>query len=171
MKNKISQEILEYQPDAVEIEEKPVPGKVRWVLYLIIGSFVAVVTGAIIFSVDRIVVAEGKLITTSPTIVIQPLTTAVIRSIEVRVGDVVEEGQLLATLDSTFTGADLKQLTRQHFALGAQVRRMQAELQNRSFAAELAEGEDGRLQEEIFRQRKIVFNRNKRMNDNFLFGD
>ncbi len=164
-KSKTTQEILEYQPDAVEIEEKPVPGKVRWVLYIIIGSFIAVVIGAIVFSVDRIIVAEGKLITTSPTIVIQPLTTAVIRSIEVRVGDVVGQGQLLATLDSTFASADLNQLTRQCFALSAQIRRVQAELQNKSFVAKLEEGEDGKLQEDIFRQRKIVFDRNKRMND------
>ena len=50
-----SKEILEYQPDAVEIEEKPVPGKVRWVLYVILVSLVFVAVAAIIFKVDRIV--------------------------------------------------------------------------------------------------------------------
>ncbi len=168
MKNnqgKLSKEVLEYQPDAVEIEEQPIPGKIRWVLYLILGSIVATVIGAIVFRVDRIVVASGKLITTSPTIVVQPLNTAVVRSIKVQIGDVVDKGQLLATLDSTFASADLSQLTKQHLTLGAQVRRIQAELQGRLFLAQPEEREDGRLQEQIFRQRKVILDRNKQMYD------
>ena len=71
-KKQLNPDILEYQPDAVEIEERPVPGRIRWVLYLIIGSLIATVIGAIVFKVDRIVVAEGELITSTPTIVAQP---------------------------------------------------------------------------------------------------
>ncbi len=164
-KKKINKEVLEYQPDAVEIEERPVSGKARWVLYLILGSLVAVVVGAVIFSVDRIVVTEGKLITTSPTIVLQPLNTAVIRSIDARVGDVVDTDQVLATLDSTFAAADLGRLNRQYLTLGAQVRRIQAELQNKAFAALPEEGEEGRLQEHLFKQRKVIFYRTKNMSE------
>lgn len=164
-KNKLSQDVLEYQPDAVEIEEKPVPGTIRWVLYVILFSLAALVTGAIVFKVDRIVVAQGKLITTSPTIVIQSLNTAVIRTLDVQVGDVVEKGQVLVTLDSTFASADLTQLTRQAHTINAQVRRIQAELQGKNFSALPEEGEDGLLQEQLFRQRKIIFDRNKQYND------
>jgi HlyD family secretion protein len=163
--NKTTQEVLEYQPDAVEIEERPVPGTVRWVLYLLLGTLVAIVIGAVVFSVDRIVVAQGKLITTAPTIVIQSLNTAVIRSIEVQVGDVVEEGQLLATMDSTFASADLTQLTKQAHIIGAQVRRIRAELQHDDFSALPEEGQDGLLQKQLFRQRKIIFNRNKQFHE------
>ncbi len=160
---KKNREILEYQPDAVEIEERPVSGKVRWVLYLILGSLVASVIGAIIFKIDRIVVAEGKLITTSPTIVIQSINTAVVRSIEVQVGDMIEKGQLLATLDATFTSADLSQLSKQHLILGAQIRRIDAELQSKSFSALPEEGDDGRLQEHLFRQRQVILERTRQM--------
>lgn len=146
MKKKTSQEILEYQPDAVEIEERPVPGKIRWVLYLIIGTMIVAVIGAVIFKVDRIVVAQGRLITTTPTIVVQPLSTSIVRTIEVRVGDVVEQGQTLVTLDSTFTTADLSQLTKQSIALGVQIRRIKAELEGTGFSALPEEGEDGLLQ-------------------------
>jgi len=163
--NKLSEDILEYQPDAVEIEERPVPGTVRWVLYLILASLILTLVGAIIFKVDRIVVATGKLITTSPTIVVQPLNTAVVRSIKVRVGDIVEKNQLLATLDSTFASADLSQLTKQRLTLSAQIRRVQAELLDKPFSAKTEEGEDGTLQEQIFRQRKIVLKSNRQMND------
>lgn len=164
-KEKSELEILEYQPDAVEIEEKPVAGKVRWVLYVILGTLIAVVIAAIVFRVDRIIVAEGKLITTSPTIVVQPLNAAIIRSIDVQVGDIVEEGQVLATLDSTFTSADLSQLKRQRLTLSTQLRRIKSELQNTLFVGLPEEGEDGLLQEQLFRQRKLILQRTKQLSD------
>lgn len=168
MKNKdkkLPQDILEYQPDAVEIEEKPVPGKIRWVLYLILFSLIAIVAGAIVFSVDRIVVAEGRLITTMPTIVVQPLSTAAVKSINVRVGDVVEKDDVLVTLDATFASADLSQLSKQNTTLGTQIRRIKAELQGKPFSALPEEGEEGRLQEQLIRQRQTILERNKRTID------
>lgn len=162
---KVSKDILEYQPDAVEIEEKPIPGKIRWVLYILLFSLVAVVVGAILFKVDRIVVAQGKLITTSPTIVVQSLNTAVIRSLDVQVGDVVKQEQVLVTLDPTFASADLTQLNKQAHTLRSQMRRIQAELQGKSFRAREEEGEDGLLQEQLFQQRKVIFDRNKQFSE------
>lgn len=163
--DKLSSEVLEYQPDAVEIEERPVGGKIRWVLYLILGSMIVTVIGAIVFKVDRFVVAQGRLITTSPTIVVQSLNTAVVRSIDVQVGDVVEKDQVLVTLDPTFATADLSQLSKKSLALGVQIRRMQAELQGRPFSARSEEGEDGRLQEQVLAQRQKIVDRNKRLAD------
>lgn len=164
-KNKLSQEILEYQPDAVEIEERPVPGKIRWVLYVILGSLILSVIAAIVFKVDRIVVGDGKLITTSPTLVVQSLNTAIIRTIDVRIGDIIKKGQILATLDSTFASADLDTLTQQRLTLAAQIRRIQAELQHQSFSALPEESENGTLQEQIFKQRKIILERTKQTHD------
>lgn len=159
---KRSKELLEYQPDAVEIEERPVPGKIRWVLYLIVASMMLAVVGAIVFQVDRIVVAQGELITNTPTIVVQPLSTAVIRTINVQVGDVVEKEQILATLDPTFASADLSQLKKQKLALGAQIRRIKAELAKQPFTALPEEGEDGKLQEQVLQQRKLILEKNRR---------
>ena len=165
MKKKLSQEVLEYQPDAVEIEERPVPGRIRWVLYLILGSLVITVIGAVIFKVDRIVVAQGELITTTPIIVVQPLSTAVVRTIHVQVGDIVDKGQVLVTLDPTFASADLSQLSKRSLALGVQIRRIRAELENTHFTARPEEGEDGQLQEQILQQRKLILAKNKRTID------
>ncbi len=161
--NSKKHDILEYQPDAVAIEERPVPGKARWVLYLILIALISLVVGSIVFKVDRIVVARGELITRTPTIVVQPLSTAVIRTIDARVGDVVEKDQLLATLDPTFATADLSQLTRQRISLGAQIRRIKAELAGTSFTSLPEEGEDGKLQEQVLRQRRLILAKNKRL--------
>lgn len=162
---KHAQDILEYQPDAVEIEERPVPGRVRWVLYLILAAMVLTVVGAIVFKVDRIVVAQGELITNTPTIVVQSLNTAVIRTIDVQVGDVIEKDQVLATLDPTFATADLSQLRKQKLTLGVQIRRIRAELAGAAFTPLPEEGEDGTLQEQILRQRRLILEKNKRMTD------
>ena len=164
-RHKNLEDILEYQPDAVEIEEKPVPGRVRWVLYLILLTLVLAVAGAVVFKVDRIVVAQGRLITTMPTIVVQPLTTSIVRAIHVRVGDVVEKDQELVTLDATFTGADLSQLRKRRLAIGAQIRRIRAELAGQPFQATLEEGADGRLQEEVLRQRTLILEQSRQSAD------
>lgn len=164
-KEKLPGEILEYQPDAVEIEEKPVPGKVRWVLYLILGTIVFAVVAAIVFKIDRIVVAQGRLITTSPTIIVQSLNTAVIRSIDVHVGDVVAKDQVLVTLDPTFASADMSELAKKRLALSGQIRRIEAELQQKPFIARAEEGEDGKLQEEILKKNVEIVSKNKRLAD------
>ena len=163
--HRLEQDILDYQPDAVAIEERPVPGKARWVLYLILAAIVALIVGSIIFRVDRIVVAEGELITSAPTIVVQPLNTAVIRSIEAKVGDTVEEGQLLATLDATFASADLSQLEKQQQSLAAQLRRIEAELAGKAFKSKPEEGEDGLLQEQVLAQRRQVVEKTRRLTE------
>ncbi len=159
--DKLPHEVLQYHPDAVEIEQRPVAGKIRWVLYLILGSIVLTVVGMIVFKVDRFVVAQGRLITTSPIIVVQSLNTAVVRSINVQVGDVVDKNQVLVTLDPTFTSADLSQLSNEILSHNVQIRRIEAELQGKPFAARPEEGKDGKLQEQVFNQRKMILDRNK----------
>jgi hemolysin D len=163
--SKNSKDILEYQPDAVEIEERPVSGRIRWVLYLILGTVIVTVIGAIIFKVDRFVVAQGRLVTTMPTIVVQSLNAAVVRSIDVKVGDVIEKDQVLVTLDPTFASADLSQLSKKSLGLGVQIRRIEAELQGKPFSARPEEGEDGKLQEQVLRQRQKIVDRNKKLAD------
>ena len=162
---KIDKEILKYQPDALEIEERPIPGKIRWVLYVILIGIVSLITLAVIFSVDRIVAADGELITSEPIIVVQPMSTAVIRTINAKVGDEVEEGQLLATLDPTFASANLEQLEKQRHSLAAQLRRIDAELTDQDFKARPEEGEDGVLQEQLLQQRRMVVEKTRRMTE------
>ena len=52
-----------------------------------------------------IVTAQGKLITTRPNLVVQPLETSVIREIHVRAGDVVNRADVLATLEGIMLGS------------------------------------------------------------------
>ena len=52
-----------------------------------------------------------------------------------REGDEVQQGQLLATLDPTFSAADVKQLKQQVASLRAQIARDEAQLNNQPFVA------------------------------------
>ena len=100
---------LDFQSDALEIEYRPLPRSARLTLYLLLTLIVSAIGWAAVSYIDRIVVAHGKLVTTAPTIVVQPMETSLIRTINVRAGDIVRQGDILATLDPTFTEADVGQ--------------------------------------------------------------
>ena len=119
--------LIEFQPDAVEIEKRSVPGGARWTLYAVVALLVAGVTWASWAEVDRIVTAEGQLITTESTVVIDTKLTSPISSINAKFGDRVSAGFVIATLDPTFSDADLNQLKAQQQALAASMARLKAE--------------------------------------------
>ena len=73
-------------------------------------------------------VARGRLVTPLSNLVVQPLETSIIQSIDVRVGQVVKKGQRLATLDPSFAGADLAQVQQRFQSLDTQARRLEREL-------------------------------------------
>ena len=119
-------ELLEFQPDIVGIEQRPAPRAAQLTLFTVVGLIAAAVTWASFAQIDRIVVAEGRLITTSSKIVVQPLETGVVRSILVRVGQSVRKGDILAMLDATFTEADTATSRNSLISLDAQLARLES---------------------------------------------
>jgi HlyD family secretion protein len=91
-------------------------------------AFLIFVLWASFSEVERVVVAQGRMVNPLPNIVVQPLETSIIQKIEVRVGQVVKKGQLLATLDPTFAKADESQLRTRLDSLDTQTRGLNAEL-------------------------------------------
>src|SRR5580698_9671706 len=110
-----------------------------------------------IIKVDKVVTAQGKVIPRAAMIVVQPLETSIVRSIEVHEGEQVHAGQLLARLDPTFAASDLEALKSQVADFSAQVARMQAEVEDRPF---VYAGSDPHLslQSAIFAQRQSEYN-------------
>lgn len=157
--------IAEFQPDAAEIEERTPPHVTRLILYGLAALLTAAVTWASLSRVETVVTAQGKLITTTPKLVVQPLETSVIREIQVKVGEVVHRGQVLATLDPTVTQADHKQLETRVSALDAAVNRLRAELGGRASLVADPANPDSVLQQQLFLQRKAVFDATVRSYD------
>ena len=149
--------ISEFQPDAVELEERVPPRIARMTLYGVTALIVGAVVWASVSMIDEIVVAPGKLITTQPTIVVQPLETSIIRSIDVAAGDVVHAGQKLVTFDPTFTQSDVDQIEAKFAAFDAQVKRIDAELSGADYTATAGNTPDEMLQKQLFGQRRAFY--------------
>lgn len=132
---KINRLVMEFQPDAVEMEHRKVAGGLRWTLYVVILLLIGAVAWAWWARVDRVVSAEGRLISTKTFIVNAP-QTGPIRSIEVNFGDTVKAGQKLATLDPTFSEADVAKLETRSNSMLAKLRRLEAEQAKREFVIE-----------------------------------
>ncbi|TBB15452.1 HlyD family type I secretion periplasmic adaptor subunit (plasmid) [Rhizobium ruizarguesonis] len=147
--------IAEFQSDAVELEERAPPRVARMTLYCVTALIASAIIWASVSSIDEVVIAPGKLVTTQPTIVVQPLETSIIRAIEVKAGEVVHAGQTLATLDATFSQADVDQQQAKFSALDAQVRRIEAELAGNDYTA--GDTPDQMLQAQLFGQRRAFY--------------
>jgi HlyD family secretion protein len=149
--------ILEYQSPSTAIVNMPMPPLARGFTLTLSSMLLAMITVSGLIEVDRVVTAQGVVVARSPTIVVQPLETAIVRSIDVNPGDVVHAGQILARLDPTFATADLGALVAQMSSLQAQVLRMQAELENRPFSYSGLEPSMA-FQASIYAQRQAEFN-------------
>jgi len=146
--------IAEFQSDAIEVEQRSPPRFARLTLYCILALIVAAVSWATLSKVDMIVTAQGKLVTVRPNLVVQPLETSVIREIHVKAGDRVNRGDLLATLDPTFSQADHDQLRNRVAAFDASIARLRAELADTDYVVADIGNADAVLQQNMFLQRK-----------------
>lgn len=152
-----SRVIAEFQSDAAEIERRTPPRVGRITLYCVVALIVAAIAFACVSRVDMIVTAQGRLITTRPNLVVQPLETSVIRDIRVKAGDSVNRGDVLATLDPTFSQADLAQLRSRLAGFDAAIDRLRAELDVAEYVVEDSANADQALQRKVFLQRRMAY--------------
>ena len=119
---------IEFLPDADAIERTPLPRYVRITLHLLAFALFSFIMWASLSQVEKIVTAHGRLVNPLPNIVLQPLETSIVQRVDVRAGQVVKKGQVLATLDPTFTQADEAQLRNRLQSLSTQTEGLRAEL-------------------------------------------
>jgi hemolysin D len=133
--------ILEFQSPTAALIATPVPQSARYVTLMVGVGLAACIAAACIIKTDKVVTAQGKLISTVPTTLVQPLETSIVRNIYVHAGQVVHKGDLLAELDPTFTAADLKADQEQVDSFSAQVERLNAQLANRPYVPSVINGQ------------------------------
>ena len=148
---------IEFLPDADEIERRPLPRTARITLHVVAAALTSFLLWAIFSSVDLVVVGHGRLVTPLPNIVVQPLETAIIQSIDVRSGQVVKKGERLATLDPTFTEADEAQLRTRLHSLDNQLQRMEHELSGNKGTGIGAADADSQLQMRLSGERHASY--------------
>jgi hemolysin D len=123
-----------FQSETAEIGEGAEPKHRRLTLHALAALVACLVTIAALTQINRVVTSTlGVVVTNEPTIVLQALDPSIIKSIDVREGELVRSGQQLATLDPTFAAADVDALRLQLASLDAEIARCEAELARQPF--------------------------------------
>jgi hemolysin D len=148
--------ILEFQWPSTAIANAPIPRSARGISWIVTSLVVAMIATMGMIPVDQVVTAHGIAVSKAPTIVVQPLETAIVRSIDVREGQQVKAGQVLARLDPTFAAADVGALESQVKSLEVEIARLQAEAENKPFAYTGLDP-DLSMQAAIYAHRKAEF--------------
>jgi HlyD family secretion protein len=156
-KTSVLADAIPFQDPIDEICEEAAPPFMRSILYVMVGLFIITITLAAVVKVEVVVTGTGRLATETPPIMLQPLDRAIVRELKVKPGDEVRKGQILATLDPTFTQADVESLSAKQRLLLAQVRRLEAELNATPFELEPTSTADERLQQSLYVQRQSQY--------------
>ncbi len=122
------EDIAACEPEAIWLETRKVPvpaHTVMWLLCLVLGLGLI---WACVAKVDRIVVAEGKLVTTRPNVTLKPLENSLVKEVLVRPGQRVKAGDVLIAFDPTVNRAELSHQQQQHDSKLCEVTRLDAEL-------------------------------------------
>jgi HlyD family secretion protein len=125
--------LLEYQSPTAALIARPVPVSSRVTTWVIAAMFTALLAVMSLLPIDRVVTASGKVTATTGNLMVQPLETSIVRSIDVKEGQLVHAGDSLAQLDPTFAQADAGTLETQVASLQAEVDRLTAESQGRPY--------------------------------------
>jgi len=151
-----------FQSETAEILSGPEPVQARITLFVLAGLFLTLTLVALTMRIDRVVTStSGQMVTIEPTVVLGALDQSIIKSLDVREGQIVHQGDLLATLDPTFTTADVGALKAQVASLNAEIARCQAELAQKPFdmapQADPVANSYIALQREYYLQRKAQY--------------
>uniref|UniRef100_A0A973VYX2 Membrane fusion protein (MFP) family protein n=2 Tax=Bradyrhizobium septentrionale TaxID=1404411 RepID=A0A973VYX2_9BRAD len=119
--------LLEFESPTAALVEAPLKPAARSMLWTAVSAIIASMAVSALFPIDMVVTGSGRVVSLQATNVVQPLETAIVRAINVREGQTVRAGELLARLDPTFSSADVSALQTQVKSFQAEVDRLTAE--------------------------------------------
>lgn len=145
--------LLEFHsPTAAIMEERP-RGAARAVIWVVVATVASCGVAMAVVPIDKVVTAQGRVVVTNASIVVQPLETAIVRELGVQQGQMVHKGDLLARLDPTFSTSDKTSMTLQVESLTAEVERLRAEASGGEYQPS-ATNQPSLVQLAIFAQRR-----------------
>lgn len=116
----------DFLPAVLELQESPPSPAARAIGLIVISFFALALIWASLGHIDIVAVAQGKIIPSDYSKVIQPLESGVIKRIRVRDGQFVRKGDILIELDATTAGADRERLANEYRAALTEVARLRA---------------------------------------------
>ena len=145
--------LLEFHSPTAALAVTPIQYGARSITAVVCTLVAACFGAAGLIPIDKVVTAQGRVVAENATSVIQPLETAIVRSVNVKEGQQVRKGTILARLDPTFVTADASALKSQVASLQAEVNRLQAEASGTEYKPKET-NPSTLLQKAIFTQRK-----------------
>lgn len=155
-KIKLNRSETEFLPALLEVTETPPAPLGHCLLWLICFLLLATITWAIIGQVDEISVAPGKIIPTGYVKVIQAEDKGTVKKILVSEGQRVKKGDLIMSLDSTISAADVANLSKNIGYLKLEIDRLRAEKEGVAYHPQAYAGvasEDLLLQANLYQTR------------------
>jgi HlyD family type I secretion membrane fusion protein len=129
----VGQVVGAFESETASVFLKTAPKREHVLLYVLgVGLLITFVLSAIV-KLDRVVVGTGLIVPVGGSLYVSPLDTGIVREVRVKSGDIVHKGQVLATLDPTFTEADRVQLSQKLNSDEAAVQRLEAELAGKPY--------------------------------------
>ena len=98
-----------FLPAHLELTETPVSPAPKWAARLIILFALSALIWSLVGQIDIVATAQGKTVPGGRSKTIQPLETAVVKSITVENGQHVKTGQVLVTLEGIGSDSDYAQ--------------------------------------------------------------
>jgi hemolysin D len=121
--------VRQYRSEIAEIRESAPPRSAQFTVHALAAFLVGILVVCAFGRTDRVVESiDGVIVPKESPIVVQAYDPGVIRSIDVKAGEKVSKGQLLATLDPTFTQSLVDQYRAQVHGLTTQIARDEAEI-------------------------------------------
>jgi adhesin transport system membrane fusion protein len=111
------------------------PNRASSILLLsIFLSFLAFFVWAALWEIEEATLAEGRIVPSAKVQVVQSLEGGIVKTIHVRQGDSVKEGDLLVSLSTAQAGSDYESRRQQALALSARVVRLTAEVEDKALS-------------------------------------
>jgi HlyD family type I secretion membrane fusion protein len=148
---------FESETAAVFLRTAPVNEHV--ILYVLIAMLIFGVTMCAVVKLDRVVTTVGRIVASGGELYVSPLDTGIVREVRVKTGDVVKKGQPLASLDPTFTHADVVQLQQKLASDEAAEARLGAEMAGHPYVYSSSDS-DQSLQGGIWQKRQAEYREN-----------
>jgi HlyD family type I secretion membrane fusion protein len=131
--NAVGQVVGAFESETAAVFLRTAPASEHMMLYALAAIVVLSIGLCAVVKLDRVVTSVGRVVPAAGAFYVSPFDTGIVRQILVKAGDVVKKDQVLATLDPTFTSADLKQLQQKLASDEAAVMRLDAELAGRPY--------------------------------------
>jgi hemolysin D len=149
---------LEFLPAAIEIVETPPRPAGRIIAALLIAFFVIALLWACIGTVDIIATAQGKIVPTGRTKIIQPLESGVVHAIHVQDGQKVKAGDVLIEIDTTISASERDRLKGDYIQAMLDTARLKAALELDGDPLERFTAPEGATDTQVTLQKTLLSN-------------